>query len=76
MVSQLVDSVMVISITFGAAFWRGEMALGALLVLVGSNYVFKFAAALLDTVPFYLGVRWLSRYLCLEPGQEVDDAVQ
>jgi hypothetical protein len=24
-------------------------------------------AALLDTVPFYLGVRWLNRYLRLPP---------
>ncbi len=64
-VSQLVDSVTVISVTFGAAFLRGEIALGALVTLLWSNYLFKLASALVDTGPFYLGVRWLSRYLDL-----------
>lgn len=70
LVSQLVDSVMVISITFGAAFLRGEITPRALLILLGSNYAFKFAAALLDTAPFYLGVRYLSRYLRIDPLRE------
>jgi len=70
LVSQLVDSVMVISITFGAAFLHGEQTLGVLLTLIGSNYLFKAAAALLDTLPFYVGVRWLSRYLQIDPLRE------
>ena len=69
-VSQLVDSVVVIGLTFGAAFLRGEHTLAALLVLVGSNYLFKLTAALVDTVPFYLGVRYLSRYLEIDPTAE------
>ncbi len=67
LISQMVDSVVVISVTFGAAFLRGELALPTLLMLAGSNYLFKATAALLDTGPFYLGVYWLRRYLQL-PG--------
>jgi uncharacterized PurR-regulated membrane protein YhhQ (DUF165 family) len=67
LMSQLVDSVMVICVTFGAAFLRGEIAFQTLLVLVGSNYLFKATVALLDTGPFYLGVHYLRRYLQLGP---------
>ena len=67
LVSQLVDSVVVIGLTFGAAFLRGEQTVAVMLVLVGSNYLFKVAAALLDTVPFYIGVKYLSRYLEVDP---------
>ena len=41
LVSQLVDSIMVVSVTFGAVFLRGEITFQAILVLVGSNYAFK-----------------------------------
>ena len=73
LVSQLVDSVMVISITFGAAYWKGQQTLGTMLVLLGSNYVFKFAAALLDTAPAYVAVHYLSRYLQIDPTREHGD---
>ena len=62
-ISQGVDSFMVISVTFGAQFLAGAMSAGALLVLMGSNYLFKLCVALADTLPFYLGVRYLARYL-------------
>jgi len=68
LLSQMVDSVMVVTVTFGAAFLRGDIGFSALLVLVGSNYLFKAAVALLDTGPFYLAVHYLRRYLGLEPG--------
>ena len=51
--SQLVDSVMVVTVTFGAVFYRGEMTLATLLVLVASNYGFKATVALLDTIPLH-----------------------
>ena len=35
-------------------------------VFIGTSYVFKFSIAVLDTLPFYLGTRWLTRYLELE----------
>jgi len=69
LLSQLVDSVMVITVTFGAAFIAGEMAVATLLTLVGSNYAFKAICALLDTIPLYLAVHWLRKYLELAPGE-------
>ncbi len=69
LMSQMVDSVMVVTVTFGAAYLREEIALKALLVLIGSNYLFKATVALLDTGPFYLCVHYLRRYLNLQPGE-------
>jgi len=69
LMSQMVDSVMVIAVTFGAAFMRGEMAFQTLLILVGSNYLFKATVALIDTGPFYLGVHYLRKYLHLAPNE-------
>jgi len=62
-VSQLVDTVAVVGLTFGAAFMRDEISLSTLLKLVAGGYVFKLVAALLDTGPFYLAVRYLRGYL-------------
>lgn len=69
MISQLVDSTAVIFITFWGAWMAGEIALGALLGLVGSSYLFKVMVAALDTLPFYVGVKFLSRYLQIDPHQ-------
>ena len=69
LMSQMVDSVMVIAVTFGAAFMRGDMAFKTLLILIGSNYLFKASVALLDTGPFYLGVHYLRKYLHLAPNE-------
>ncbi|MEH6569488.1 MAG: queuosine precursor transporter [Halioglobus sp.] len=71
LMSQMVDSVMVITVTFGAAFYRGEMTFQVLLVLIGSNYLFKATVALLDTGPFYLAVYKLRKYLQIEPNQTI-----
>ena len=73
LMSQMVDSIMVITVTFGAAFMRNEMAFQTLLVLVGSNYLFKATMALLDTGPLYLAVHYLRRYLHLKPAETVFD---
>ncbi len=74
MVSQLVDTVAVIGITH---FYAHALPLdpsrpagGQIAVLIASGYAFKFLVALFDTVPFYLGVRWLSRYLEIDPVKE------
>jgi uncharacterized PurR-regulated membrane protein YhhQ (DUF165 family) len=69
LMSQMVDSVMVVMVTFGAAFLRGEVAVQALLVLIGSNYLFKAAVALADTGPLYIAVHYLRRYLQLDEGE-------
>jgi queuosine precursor transporter len=39
-------------------------------VFIASGYVFKLVIALLDTVPFYIGVHYLSRYLEIDPNAE------
>lgn len=61
--SQLVDSTMVISVTFGAAFMAGSQTLSTMLILIGSSYLFKVVVALIDTVPFYIATRYLKRYM-------------
>ncbi len=68
-VSQLVDSITVIGITFGAAFYRGEMTLSMMAALLVSNYLFKVSAALIDTIPFYLLTHRLKKYLNYDPSQ-------
>jgi hypothetical protein len=39
------------------------------LVLIASNYGFKAAVALLDTIPLYILVARLRRYLVLHEGE-------
>lgn len=75
LISQLVDTVAVILITYVVGGLAGvvrpeDPVLPQLVVLIASGYVFKFCIALLDTIPFYLGVAWLSRYLRLDPTRE------
>jgi hypothetical protein len=70
MVSQLVDATLVIGITFWGQFISGEKTIAALGVLIASNYAFKLIVALLDTVPFYIGVKCLSVYLKIDPRRE------
>ncbi len=70
LLSQGIDSFIVISVTFGAAYFRGEQTLKVLLLLMFSNYIFKALAALFDTIPLYFLVAKLRRYLKLEdPGK-------
>jgi uncharacterized PurR-regulated membrane protein YhhQ (DUF165 family) len=69
MISQMVDSFMVVLVTFGAVYLAGDITLSALMTLMFSNYVFKFCVAVLDTLPFYLGVFKLRKYLGLAPGE-------
>ena len=62
-VSQGVDSFMVITVTFGAQFLAGAISASAMLVLMAHNYLFKLCGALADTPLFYMGVYYLKRYL-------------
>jgi len=73
--SQMVDSLAVITVTWLMArnaiqISPGETVFHGLLILVLSNYVFKMISALVDTFPFYIGTRWLSRYLQLDTMKE------
>jgi uncharacterized PurR-regulated membrane protein YhhQ (DUF165 family) len=67
LVSQLVDATSVILITFGASCWAGDITLGQLAGLIRDNYLFKLAVALVDTIPFYVGVWALRGYLRIDP---------
>ena len=69
MISQLVDSFMVVLVTFGAVYFAGDMTTEMLLTLMFSNYIFKFCVAIIDTGPFYLGVIQLRKYLGLAEGE-------
>jgi len=69
LVSQLVDTTSVILIVH---FWARGLPVDAaapllpqLLTFILSAYIFKLTVALVDTLPFYLGTAWLSRYLQL-----------
>lgn len=64
--SQAVDSILVVSVTFGAAYLAGDMALGVMITLMLSNYGFKALAAALDTPLFYLFSWQFKKYLVLE----------
>ncbi len=70
-VSQLVDTFAVIVITHYVARSLpidADRALWPqLLIFIGTGYVFKLAAAMADTIPFYLGASRLRRYLRLPP---------
>lgn len=73
--SQMVDSLAVVTITWFFArsalhIRPGETALHAVIILILSNYVFKMVSALLDTIPFYIGTRLLSKYLEIDPVKE------
>jgi uncharacterized integral membrane protein (TIGR00697 family) len=73
--SQMVDSIAVITVTWLTArnaiqIAPGDTIFHGLLILVLSNYMFKMISALVDTIPFYIGTRWLSRYLQLDTMKE------
>ncbi len=74
LVSQFVDTFAVITITHfyakglpidpNAAIWP------QLWVFIASGYVFKLVIALFDTLPFYIGIHYLSRFLEIDPNAE------
>ena len=74
LVSQLVDTVAVILITHFLAKAlpvNKELPIWPQIGLfIATGYAFKLVAALIDTLPFVLGVRYLVRYLRLPPPGE------
>ena len=70
LVSQLVDTVCVVGITFWGAIASGEVGAPQVLRWIAGGYAFKFAVALLDTLPFYAGVHFLRRYLSIDDETE------
>ncbi|MBI1336436.1 MAG: queuosine precursor transporter [Phycisphaera sp.] len=74
MVSQIVDTTAVILITH---FYAHALPVNPdhpiwpqLGLFIATGYAFKWVAAALDTIPFYLGVGWLSYYLRIDPTVE------
>lgn len=67
LVSQMIDSVAVILITHFYAhalpIEPGREIWPQIFAFIGASYVFKMAAALLDTFPFYWGVNRFEKYL-------------
>lgn len=74
MVSQAVDTVAVIMITHyyaSALPIDPEVPLWPQLwMFILAGYTFKLVSAMIDTIPMYLGVRYLSRYLHIDPYKE------
>ncbi|MFW6066732.1 MAG: queuosine precursor transporter [Myxococcota bacterium] len=74
LVSQLLDTTAVVLVTHYAAHGlpvHSSEPLGPqLLTFIGAGYTFKVVAALADTVPFYVGSRWLAQYLRVPPPHE------
>lgn len=71
--SQMVDSIAVVLITYysnAIYIAEGENVTEKLLILVFSNYIFKMVSALIDTIPFYIGTYYLSKYLHVKPYSE------
>jgi queuosine precursor transporter len=75
--SQMVDSIAVIFITYyythAIKVPEGETVASTLTVLILSGYVFKMTSALIDTVPFYIGTKYLARYLQINPVAEFEE---
>ena len=74
-ISQMVDTVAVILITYLVGGLAGVIdddrsIAPQLLLLIVTGYAFKAACAAADTIPFYIGVRLLSRYLRIDPRAE------
>ena len=72
-ISQLVDTVTVILITY----WVGGLPINGdssvpfqLTMFILTGYAIKVLIALLDTIPFYIGVHYLKSYLQFDPAQE------
>ena len=70
--SQMVDTVAVVLITHygteqGLPMHEGVPEGLQVLAYIGMGYLFKAAIALLDTIPFYYGCRWLTRHLEIDP---------
>jgi len=66
LISQGVDSVMVVTVTFGATLIAGRMGFKQILLLIAGNYISKMCVSLADTGPFYYFTHVLKRYLRID----------
>ncbi|RLE34846.1 MAG: VUT family protein [Acidobacteria bacterium] len=74
LISQLVDTTAVILITHYYAkalpIQIDQPVARQLMLFIFTGYAFKFVIALADTVPFYIGIHWLKKYLRIEESLE------
>lgn len=74
--SQMVDTVSVVLITYYYAHAidipEGKTVIQTLMIFILSSYIFKLLSALIDTIPFYLGVKFFSKYLQIDPMEGYD----
>ena len=61
------DTVCVVSVTFGASLASGALSGERFFQLIWDGYSFKLCVALLDTLPCYAAVWFLRRYLSAAP---------
>lgn len=77
-ISQLVDSFAVILIAHwssNAFNLQGQAdAFDKLIIIIFSGYIYKLTTALLDTIPFYYGTKFLSEYLKINPNKNYEDS--
>jgi queuosine precursor transporter len=71
LISQLVDTVAVILITYEVGgldmlIGEGTHVPTLLATLIFTGYAIKMCVALADTIPFYIGTHYLSRYLRID----------
>lgn len=76
MISQFVDTTAVITMTYFVGGLSGVLHLDKpvwdqLLVLIGTSYAVKVIIALVDTIPFYIGTHYLSRYLRIDSSRSL-----
>lgn len=68
LISQLVDSFVVLFVAFYCIFTNAQI------VAIGiTNYIYKFSVALLLTPLIYLGHYWIDRYLGREQAEKISD---
>jgi len=63
MSSQLIDTAVISSFTFGVALFAGDITFTQFLIYLGSGYAFKVTVAVLDTGPMYAARHYLRRYI-------------
>ena len=72
LISQLIDTIAVILISYklgslDSAINTESPIINQLSLLIATGYLFKAAFALIDTIPLYIGSKWLTQYLAYDP---------
>lgn len=74
-VSQLIDSFVVIFIAFGSPIARQQLPFDQVVSIASTNFVYKLLVAIAITPAIYLGHRWMDRYLGKE-AEHLQDRAQ